>query len=62
MDPSKIDKNLNFQRAMMLLEKRIEDPSYLIAFWRVMGDHYGKAPWPEKCTPWFKGLEKELFN
>lgn len=57
MDPAKVDDNINFRRACMLLDKRIDSPEYLITMWKIMGDHYGTTPWPERCSPWYKGLE-----
>lgn len=55
-----VSENLNFKRAMHLLETQIDSPEYLIRLWRLMGSAYGNVPSIEKVQPWYKGLEKYI--
>ena len=56
MDKINVDANINFQRAMYLLEERMDTPEYMITIWRMV-DCFETIPWPEKCKPWYYGLE-----
>jgi hypothetical protein len=52
------DTDLNFVRAMDMLENKIDSPKYLIAFWRAIGNIGDlDAPMPEIVKPWWRGLE-----
>lgn len=56
------ETDLNFIRAMNMLETKIESPKYLIAYWRAAGN-LGQlnVPMPEIVKPWWTGLEELLF-
>lgn len=50
-----------FDRAMFLLEHRIDSPKFLIAYWRAAGN-LGDLdyPMPEIVKPWWIGMEDIL--
>jgi hypothetical protein len=48
--------NLDLKRAINLLDSQINDPGYLIQFWRFAGQYSGEVPWPERCDPWWDGI------
>jgi len=52
------DTDLNFIRAMNLLDEKIESPKYLIALWRATGN-LGDLDYPivEIVKPWWIGME-----
>lgn len=56
------ETDLNFLRAMDMLENKIDSPKYLIAYWRAAG-RLGdlSAPMPEIVKPWWQGLEELLY-
>lgn len=59
MNKSEAEQNVNFQRAMILLN-RAESPIDLTTFWRLTGKFKGKCPPIERVVPWYKGLEHLL--
>jgi len=58
MTDAQIKMNPDFQRAMYLLENKIDSPQYLIRMWRLFGSHPVKYPAIERVTPWWKGIER----
>lgn len=56
MTNSEIEANINFQRALYLLENRISDPGSLFIMWRMLPCQE-RVPQPEVVRPWHKGLE-----
>lgn len=57
------ETDINFMRAMKLLEHRFESPANLITYWRAIGNT-GQKDYPsvEKFTPWWDGLEDLIFG
>jgi len=56
-EESEVLLDVNYVRALNMLERQIESPKFLIAFWRAVGDFNDGAPWPEFIDPWWDGLE-----
>lgn len=57
------ETDINFMRAMRLLEQRFEGPSNLITYWRAIGN-LGNLdyPMPEIVKPWWNGMEDLVFG
>ena len=58
----KVFLDISLERAIFLLENQIEDPSYLIALWRFSGRCHADIPYPEKCNPWYEGIEELIVK
>ncbi|HJS83624.1 MAG TPA: hypothetical protein VJ742_12395 [Nitrososphaera sp.] len=56
MDDVNIDVNLDFMRAMWLLN-RFDTVDQFINFWVMVGPLPLRYPGIERCTPWWSGLE-----
>jgi len=54
--------DISLERAIFLLENQIENPSYLIALWRFSGRCHADIPYPEKCNPWYEGIEELIVK
>lgn len=58
MTDSEIDLNLDFQRAMLVLDSaEWTTPERLFSMWKMQGTWPVRYPVPERRRPWYGGLE-----
>jgi hypothetical protein len=62
MNSAEIEFDINFQRAMMIINTKLDTPEYLFKMWRFLPRAVVSTPPLEVCDPWYRGLEDLLVD